>query len=42
MNAFWMPNIRTVRVDAAATGQQAQRHLGEADDRPLTSAMIRW
>ena len=32
MNAFWMPNIRTRAGDAAAAGQQAQRHLGEADD----------
>ena len=35
MNAFWMPNIRTRAGDAAAAGQQAQRHLGEADDQPL-------
>ena len=35
MNAFWMPNIRTDAGDATAAGQQAQRHLGEADDRAL-------
>ena len=28
-----MPNIRTRAGDAAAAGQQAQRHLGEADDQ---------
>ena len=35
MSAVWMPNIRTVRVDAATAGQQAEGDLGEAELGPL-------
>ena len=38
-----MPSMRTVRDDAAAAGQQAERDLGEADLTPLASSTtMRW
>ena len=35
MNAFWMPNIRTVRATPPPPGSRPKRHLGEADNEAL-------
>lgn len=42
MNAFWMPNIRTVRVTPPPPGSRPSVTSGRPRTLPLTSAAIRW
>lgn len=41
MNAFWMPNIRTVRATPPPPGSRPSVTSGRPTTRPLTSAAMR-